>query len=173
VKPLALTALCFALLAGCGGGGNSTVAHVGGDAITTKQLDGLVAHFRTQAQREGKEFPQDGTKAFEQLRNQLLGLLVYRNELRQAAARLGAKADPNEITRRLGATGSGEQEGDPGADTFARDSVEVQLLTERIFAKVTRGIDGAAARNRRWSAFLRRLQRETKVRYEPGFEPGP
>ncbi|MDX6506238.1 MAG: SurA N-terminal domain [Gaiellaceae bacterium] len=167
-----MTALCLALLAGCGGGSNTTVAHVGGDAITTKQLDGLVSHFRTEAQREGKDFPKDGTQAFRQLRNQLLSLLVYRVELRQAAVRLGVKADPNEITRRLGATGSGEQEGDPAADTFARDSVEAQLLTEGIFAKVTRGVKSSAARNRKMAAFVARLQRQTTVRYEPGYKPG-
>jgi hypothetical protein len=54
---IAVVALTAALLAGCGGDGNKTVAHVGGEAITQKQLDAVVAHFRAEAQREGKSFP--------------------------------------------------------------------------------------------------------------------
>ena len=52
-----LLATALALLAGCGGSGNGTVAHVGDDTITQKQLDAVVAHFRTEAQREGTTFP--------------------------------------------------------------------------------------------------------------------
>jgi hypothetical protein len=178
-RSAAAAALALALLAGCGGGGGSqVVAHVGGQPIGQKQLDALVAHFRTEAQREGKPFPKEGTKAFERLRNQLLSLLVYRTELRQAAKRLGVEIDQSEVTKRLAPTGGGEQEGDPGGDTFARESVEAQLLTEGIFAKVTSGVGGkdkaerSARRNRKMAGFLARLQRETQVRYEPGFAPG-
>jgi hypothetical protein len=42
---IAVVALTAALLAGCGGSGNKTVAHVGGDTITEKQLES-VRHFR-------------------------------------------------------------------------------------------------------------------------------
>ncbi|HEV8098353.1 MAG TPA: hypothetical protein VGP56_04350 [Gaiellaceae bacterium] len=78
---LAPVALCLALLAGCGGGGDKNVAEVGGQQVTQQQLDALVAHFRRQAQLEGRDFPQEGTSGFVLLRNQLLGLLVYRTEL--------------------------------------------------------------------------------------------
>lgn len=179
MKGLAAAAFCAVLLAGCGGGGGDrAVAHVGSDAITQNQLDAIVAHFRQEAQLEGKSFPQEGTTAFTQARSQLLELLVYRTELKQAARRLGVEADPNEIGKRLAAPGGGEQEGNPGGDTFARDSVEAQLLTEGIFAKVTRGVTGAtpaeraARRNRKLAAYLAQVKRETKVRYEPGFAPG-
>jgi hypothetical protein len=90
---LALAALLLALLAGCGGGGDKTVAEVGGQKVTQQQLDALVQHFRREAQQEGKDFPKEGTSTFVQLRNQLLGLLVYRAELKQAAERLGATID--------------------------------------------------------------------------------
>ena len=84
-----LAALCLALLAGCGGGGDKTVAEVGGQQVTQQQLDALVQHFRREAQQEGKDFPQEGTSGFVQLRNQLLGLLVYRTELQQAREAAG------------------------------------------------------------------------------------
>ena len=178
---IAVVTLTAALLAGCGGSGNTTVAHVGGEAITQKQLDGVVAHFRSEAQREGKSFPAEGSATFKAQRNQLLALLVYRTELRQAADRLGVKANEDEISKRLVTVtpSGGEQEGGTGGDTFPRDSVVTQILTEGIFNKVTRGLKAptqaeiSARRNQAMTAFLARLQRQTKVRYEPGYKPGP
>lgn len=176
---MALVALTAALLAGCGGGGNTTVAHVGGETITEKQLDAVVAHFRAEAQREGKSFPDETSAAFKAQRNQLLQLIVYRTELRQAADRLGVKVSDDEVSKRLVAPPSGEQEGDSGGDTFPRDSVVTQLLTEGIFAKVTRNVKAptqaelSARRNQAMTAFVTRFQRETKVRYEPGYKPSP
>jgi SurA-like protein len=176
---IAVVALTAALLTGCGGSGNKTVAHVGGEAITGKQLDAVVAHFRAEAQREGKSFPDEKSAAFKAQRNQLLQLLVYRTELRQAADRLGVKVSDDEVSKRLAAPPSGEQEDGSGGDTFPRDSVVTQLLTEGIFAKVTRNVKAptqaelSARRNEAMNAFVARLQRETKVRYEPGYEPGP
>jgi hypothetical protein len=176
---IAVVALTAALLAGCGGSGDTTVAHVGGEAITQKQLDAVVAHFRSEFLREGKTFPDEKSAAFKPERNQLLGLLVYRTELRQAADRLGVKVSDAEVSKRLVAPGSGEQEGGTGGDTFPRDSVVTQLLTEGIFAKVTRNVKAptqaelSARRNQAMTEFVARVQRETKVRYEPGYEPGP
>jgi hypothetical protein len=167
-----------ALLAGCGGSGDKTVAHVGGEAITQQQLDAVVAHFRSEFQREGKTFPDEKSAAFKPQRNQLLGLLIYRAELRQAADRLGVKISDDEVSKRLATPAGGEQEGS-GGDTFPRDSVVTQLETEGIFAKVTRNVKAptqaelSARRNQAMAAFVARLQRETKVRYEPGYEPGP
>jgi SurA N-terminal domain len=175
---IALATLCIALVAGCGGGSKS-VAHVGSEQITQQELDALVQHFRREAQLEGKDFPKDGTSGFVQLRNQLLGLLVYRAALQQAADRLGVTVEQDTVNQRLAATQSGgEQEGDANGDTYARDSIKSELLKEGIAAKVTRGAGGktaaerAARRNRVLAAYLARLQRETKVRYEPGYAPG-
>ena len=92
-KALAAVALGVVLLAGCGGGGDGDVVQVGKTALTQKQLDAVVTHFRTVAKGEGRPFPAAATGAFRQLRNRLLGLLVYREELRQAAERLGVKVN--------------------------------------------------------------------------------
>src|SRR5689334_23030887 len=109
---LAVPALCLALLAGCGGSGDKTVAEVGGQKVTQQQLAALVQHFRREAQQEGKGFPEEGTTAFVQLRNQLLGLLVYRAELKQGAERLGVTVSDAELNNRLAAAPSrGEEEG--------------------------------------------------------------
>jgi SurA-like protein len=175
----AVVALGLLTLAGCGGGGGKSVAEVGGQKVTQQQLDALVAHFRREYQLEGREFPAEGTRTFRQVRNQLLGLLVYRTELKQAADRLGIEVSSDEVSKRLAAApGGGEEEGDANGDTFARDSTEAELLRERIAAKVARVVTGktlaerSASRNAKLTAFLARLQRETKVRYEPGYSPG-
>jgi SurA-like protein len=174
---IALAALTLAVVAGCGGNGNPTVATVGGESITQKQLDAVVAHFRSEAQREGKSFPDEKSTGFKQLRNRLLGLLVYRTELRQAADRLGLKVTDSEISKRLATPAGGEQEGNSG-DTFPRDSVASQILYERIFDRVTREVKAptqaelSARRNQAMADFVARLQRETQVSYEPGFAPG-
>jgi SurA-like protein len=174
-----LLALAAAVLAGCGGSGTTAVAHVGGQAITQEQLDAVVGHFRTEAQREGKSFPEETSAAYKELRNQLLGLLVYREEVRQAADRLGVEVSEDEISKRLASPSGGEEEGASGGDTFPRDSVVAQLLTERIFAVVTRDVKGSspaelsARRNKAMAAYFERLKRETKVRYEPGYAPSP
>jgi hypothetical protein len=177
VLAVLLAAAVFALvLLLTGGDGNPTVAHVGGQPINQKQLDAVVDHFRLEAKAEGKPFPDESSAAFERARNRLLGLLVYRAELRQAAARLGVRVSPVEVVRRLQASG---EPGETNRDSFDYGSVETQLLYQRLFAKVTRGVSApttaelAARRNRAMSRFLAGLKRETEVRYEPGFAPGP
>ena len=174
---IALATLTVVLLGGCGGNGNPTVAKVGDESITQKQLDPVVAHFRSEAQREGKSFPDEMSAGFRQLRTRLLGLLVYRSELRQAADRLGLKVTDSEISKRLATSAGGEQEGGSG-DTFPRDSVASQILYERIFDRVTRNVKArtqaelSARRNKAMADFVARLQRQAKVHYEPGFAPG-
>ena len=102
-----------------------------------------MTHFRDEAQREGKSFPQDGSAAFRAQRNQLLGLLVYRAELQQAADRLGIEVSESDVAQRLP---SGEREGDTRGDTFAHDTVESQIRLERLFARVTQGEMSASER---------------------------
>jgi hypothetical protein len=108
-------------------------------------------------------------------RNQLLGLLVYREELRQAARRLGVTVSEDEISKRLAAAGQPESE--QKGDSYAHDSIEAQLLYERIFRKLTRRVKGgtpevvSAKRNQVMAEFVAKLQRTTRVRYEPGFAP--
>lgn len=173
MKLLVVGALAAVLLAGCGGSGGDTVAHVNDEPVTREQLDALVDHFRKELQNEGRPFPDSGTSAYTQLQNHLLDLLVYRTELKQQAERLGVKVDKQELDRRVAAARSGGEEGEGGGgDTFARDSVEAQLVTEGLFAKVTRGIEDAAARNKKWADFQARFERAAEVRYEPGFGPG-
>ncbi len=176
IAPFAL-GLALALLGGCGGEKDEIVAHVGGQPITERELEPVVDHFREEAKHEGRQFPHEDTPSFRRARNRLLALLVYRVELRQAARRLGVGVSQEQVSWRLPRDGGQEENGEDEGD-FARDSVEAQLLYEGIFRKVTRDVKAptqaelSARRNRGMAGFVSRLQRETKVRYEPGYAPG-
>ena len=157
------------------GGGDKTVAHVGGEPITMSQLEAVVAHFRTEAVKEGKPFPSESSGAGKRTRNQLLGLLVYRLELRQAARRLGIDVTPVQVLKRLQVSAGSEE---ASRDSFEYGSAETQLLFEAIYRKVTSGVKAptraelSARRNEAMSRFVARLQRSATVRYEPGYAPG-
>ena len=162
-----------------GGHSDPAVAHVAGEAITREQLETAVDHFRTEAQREGIPFPDEDTARFRALRNRLLGVLVYRAELSQAARRLGISISNVQVLRRLNAAKPAGEAPEEAADRFEYATVEAQILYERIYAKVTRRITApttaelAARRNTAMKHYVDRLERETKVRYEPGYAPGP
>ncbi len=174
---LALVALGTALALDRGGDGNKAVAHVGGQTITKRQLEAVVDHFRLEAKREGKPFPADDSAAGRRTRNRLLGVLVYRAELKQAARRFGIAVMPVQVLKRLRSSGSSSGE-EAGRDAFEYGSVEAQLLYEALFRKVTAGVSAptraarSARRNEVAASYLARLRRETKVRYEPGYAPG-
>jgi hypothetical protein len=162
-----------------GGHSNPAVAHVGGEAITRDQLDTAVDHFRNQAKKEGTPFPSDNSARFRAIRNRLLGVLVYQTELSQAARRLGVGVTNIQVLRRLNGAKEPGEGGDQSSDQFEYDTVKAQMLYERIYAEVTRGVRArttvelAARRNAAMTRYIDRLKRETQVRYEPGYAPGP
>jgi SurA-like N-terminal domain len=144
----ALLVVCAAAAAtaGCGGSGDPAVAHVAGREIKKSTLDDTVTHFRTEAKREGHDFPKPGTAEYRTAQRQLLRLLIARAELEAAAAREGVHATDAEAERRLKA--SSEADPGEGPDAFAVGTVRAQLVQERLSRKVTRGISvrPAAAR---------------------------
>lgn len=155
---------------------NPAVAHVNGQAVTRDQLDTAVEHFRVQYKEEGQPFPGENSPNFRALRNRLVALLVYRAEIDQAARRLGIAVSNIQVLRKLNENSEGEEH---PTDPFAYDTVKSQLQYERIYAHVTQGISAqttaelSARRNAAMSKFVQKLKRETKVRYEPGYAPGP
>jgi hypothetical protein len=171
---IALAVGLFLALRG-GSSRDKAVAHVGGEPITKSQLEAVVTHFRTEAEQEGKPFPAESTEAGRRARNRLLGLLVYRVELRQAARRLGITVAPILVLKRLQVSAGSEE---ANRDSFEYGSAETQLLFEGLFRKVTSGVKAptrvelAARRNEAMTRFVTRLQREATVRYEPGYAPG-
>jgi hypothetical protein len=186
MTPVRLAAVALVVGAGIliglllrGGHSNPVVAHVAAGSITRDQLDTAVDHFRKEAKQEGTQFPDENTARFRAVRNRLLGVLVYRLELSQAARRLGVNVSRAQVLRRLnGSSHSGEGD-EQGGDQFEYDTVKAQMLYERIYAEVTRHITAAttaqlaARKNAAMKRYLDRLERGTQVRYEPGYAPGP
>jgi len=186
MTPLRLAAVAVlvagGILAGLllsGGHSNPAVAHVAGEAITRDQLETAVDHFREEAKREGTPFPDENTARFRALRNRLLGVLVYRAELSQAAKRLGLSVSNIQVLRRLNGAKEPGEGAEQESDQFQYDTVKSQMLYERIYAEVTRRISApttaelAARKNASMKRYIDRLKRETQVRYEPGYAPSP
>jgi replicative superfamily II helicase len=179
VRRVLLVCALIGLLAGCEGEGDEAVARVGKQTITKKRLEQTVEHFEEEAQREGKEFPDEGTADFAKAEDRLLALLVYRAELADKAESMGLEVDDETVKHRLDAGGDSEEEEGKEGKAFARDSIRAQLLYEAIYRKVTAQVEGvspaaAARRNRIAQRFIERMQHDyaNKVRYEPGYEPG-
>jgi SurA N-terminal domain len=176
VAVIAAGGLLAGLLFARGGHSSPPVAHVDDQTITRDQLAAVVDHFRKEYEAEGKPFPGEKSSNFRALQDRLLTLLVYRAELEQAASRLGINISNIQVLRTLNANSEGEEH---DTSEFAYDTVKAQLLYERIYAKVTEGISApnttelSARRNAAMTRYIDKLKRETKVRYEPGYTPGP
>jgi hypothetical protein len=138
-----LVACAATATAGCGGSGDPAVAHVAGREIKKSTLEDTITHFRTEAKSEGHEFPEPGTDEYRTVQRQLLRLLVQRAELEAAAAREGVHATDAEAEQRLAAS-SGADPGE-GPDAFAVATARAQLVQERLFARVTRGVSASTA----------------------------
>jgi hypothetical protein len=165
-----------ALVAVATGCGSTAVARVGGATITRDQLEQTVEHFREEAQREGRAFPEEGSPAFPPVRNRLLGLLVYRLQLQQAAAGLGIAVGDDQVEQRLESSSPAEEDRD--AQAFAAASVRAQLLTEAVYRRLADRIRAASAedrqarRNAALQRWLARLPSRFPPRYAKGYAPG-
>jgi hypothetical protein len=138
-------AAIYALVRG-GGSGNETVATVGRQRVTREQLDLTVDHFHEEADREGRPFPARGTAAFRAVERQSLQLLLYRARLELAAGRIGVRVSREEVERHVPppAAGGGDEEGPTirakAEAAFVRGTVRTQLLTQKVFERVTEGV---------------------------------
>jgi hypothetical protein len=176
---------------------NETVARVGDHVISKEDVERMVEHYEEEFAREGREFPEQGSPAYEQLERTALGLLVFREQLEQAAESFGIELSEEEVERRVerARESEGEAEGEEGEDFFA-GAVRTQMIREavarRLFPAVTVSDAefraAARTRNRRPTAAFRRellqerrnaalarwvtdARRTISVDYEPGWDP--
>ena len=143
IGAVAAAALVVGLLRS--GDSNAVVATVGSTEIRRDQLDLMVEHFHEEADREGRPFPDKGTKAYTEVERAALRLLIDRAAIEAAAARLGVHVTGAEVEDRLAARPGGESEesGDirvKAEGAYRRGTARAQLVTERAFAKLTAGI---------------------------------
>jgi hypothetical protein len=149
VVAVAVVAVGIAAIVRSNGGGDKTVQTVAGHEITQNDLELTVEHFHEEADREGKPFPDKGTKAYKQVEKIALGLLIDQAAIEAAAEKLGVHVAEAQVDARAGAA-SGESEG--GGDVrvkaeaaFTRATARKQLITETVFRKLTAGITVRAA----------------------------
>jgi SurA-like protein len=135
-------------LAACGGSSSKTLARVGDQKVTAEQVSALVDEVLDELRQEGKAVPAHGSKGEKALERQALAILVGRARLEQKAVDLGVTVSDDEMLNRVGAglTAEAEQEGNAA---FVASQARAQLLYEKLFARVTGGIEVTDADVRR------------------------
>jgi parvulin-like peptidyl-prolyl isomerase len=166
VLPLLLVGALGGALAGCGGSSSAAgsvpkdaVAVVGSQTVSLDDFDSLVRQEQLAAAQQSKGFPVPGTKAYDVMRDQATAYLVHSAEFKQKAAQLGITVSQQEIDRAVASLkklhfGGSEQKYEAArnaqglTEADVRANQEFQLLTNKLFKKVTRNttVSDAAVR---------------------------
>jgi parvulin-like peptidyl-prolyl isomerase len=149
---LLLCALASIGLAGCGGSSQDVpadaVAVVDGDDIARSDYEALIAQAKKSYKNQKREFPAAGSQEFQTLRNQAVQFLVQRQQFEQAADDLDIEVTDKQVDARLAQIKKqyfgGDQKKfdkqlkDQGISVAqVRNDIRSQIVSEKIFAKVT------------------------------------
>ena len=158
------TLLFCVLLVACGGG-SETVARVGDERITEDDVEAMVEFYAEEAEREGREVPAEGSEARRGVERRLLGLIVFRRQLEEAAAEeFGIELSEDEVEERVERSAEAEQEGEEGeSGGFIENAVRIQLVKEKVAAE----LGGIEALNN----WLAKVVETVPVEYEEGWNP--
>jgi parvulin-like peptidyl-prolyl isomerase len=146
--PLAL------LLAACGGGGSGSslkstdVAVVGGRHIAKTTFDEVMEQQRLSLKSQGRAFPKAGTTEYATLRTEVISVLVQNAEFAAEADKLGITVSAKDVQSQLDQIkqqyfGGSEKRYEQQlkkqgyTDAAVRDQIRTQLLSQRLFDKVT------------------------------------
>jgi foldase protein PrsA len=145
-----------ALAAGCGGGGDgsvsgSDIAVVDTIHITRSQYDALLDQAKRQYKQQGRPFPKAGTQDYAALKNQAVTVLVQQAEREVRAKQMGIDVSTDQVDARLKQIkaqyfqGSDKKYTDQLekqglSDAQVRADVKSQLIAEKVFANVTKGV---------------------------------
>ena len=146
-------ALVVALVAGCGGGGSADVkdedvAVVGSEHIDKSQFDALIGQAERSFKSQGRKFPKQGSSEYATIKNQAVTLLVQQAEREEKAADMGVELSDEDVDKRLAQIkkqyfGGSEKKYKAQlktqglSDEQVRRDIRAQLVSERIFKKVT------------------------------------
>jgi foldase protein PrsA len=154
ILTLALALLGLAV-AGCGGGSENVpdgaVALVDGEEVTKAEFDALMARAKLSYSNNKQEFPKAGTPEYRTLQNQAVAYLVQQEKYRQKADDLDVSVTEKEIDDRVDQLkqqyfGGNEKQFQDNLKTQGlteaqiRGEIESQLVSEKIYAKVTEGV---------------------------------
>lgn len=152
---LVVAALLAVFLTACGGGGSASlakndVAAVGSVHITKPDFDALLTQAKQSyaKQTPPRPFPKQGTTAYQTLQGQAVGILVQQAERESKAKSMGIKVSDAEIQTRLDQIkkqyfGGSEKRYQAQlkqqklTDAQVRNDIREQLISEKLFAKVT------------------------------------
>ena len=144
--------LAVLVLAGCGGSDQDVpadaVAIVDGEEIARSDYEALIAQAKKSYANQKREFPAAGSQEFQTLRNQAVQYLVQREEFEQKAEDLDVKVTDKQLDDRLEQIlkqyfGGDQKKLDAQlkeqgmSKQQVRGEVRAQLVSERLFAKVT------------------------------------
>ncbi len=155
VRP-ALLAILVALLAACGGDGNTSVpsnsvAVVGDQAISKAEFDDLIDYAKRSYKAQNRPFPKVGTPEYVQLRDQAMRFLVQRTQFEVKAEDLNIDVSDEAVEKRVDQYVKERHGGDRKkfdaelkaqglSDDQAQDIIRANLVQEAIFNKVTAGV---------------------------------
>jgi len=141
------------LAAGCGGSSTASlasddVAVVGSKEVTKDQFQQLMARAKKSYDAQKRDFPKAGSTEYEQLKGQAITFLVQQAEVEEQAEQLGVDVSDKDVDKEIARYkkqfygGSDEryekavkQQG--LTDEEARDAIRQQLVSKRVFDKVT------------------------------------
>ena len=104
---LSLAVVLSALLAACGGSGNSgpvsadSVARVDSTNITKANLNSVIAYAIAISKSQGQPVPKVGTAAYTTLRDQAVAFLVNNEEARQESQKLGVSVTQQDVNKQV------------------------------------------------------------------------
>jgi parvulin-like peptidyl-prolyl isomerase len=155
IPSLLFVALLALALAACGGGDDDVpsdaVAVVAGEPIAKTQFDALMRRAEAGAKAQGRKFPEAGTEEYAQLKRQAVEILTQREEYEQEADALGIEVADADVDKRLAQlkkqyfAGNDKryqnQLKDSGlTEDDLRDDIRSQLIAEKIYNEVTKGV---------------------------------
>ena len=152
-----LCALVSFALAGCGGGGGSedvppdAVAVVDGQEVAKSDYESLIAQAKKSYKNQKRDFPKAGSQEFQTLKNQAVQYLVQREQFEQEAESLDVNVTDKQVSARLAKIQKQYFGGDKKkyekqlkeqglSDKQVRNDIRAQIISERIFAKVTKDV---------------------------------
>jgi parvulin-like peptidyl-prolyl isomerase len=152
---LLLCALVLALgLAACGGDEDvpaDAVALVDGEEVAKSDFDALINQAKQSYKNQKREFPTAGSQEYQTLRNQAVQFLIQREQFEQEAADMDVEVTEKQIDARLEQIQKQYFGGDKAkyekqlkeqglSDTQVRNDIRAQIVSEKIFAQVTRDV---------------------------------
>jgi parvulin-like peptidyl-prolyl isomerase len=153
LTPIALIAL-VAALAGCGGGGaakldSGDVAVVGSEHVTQAMYAAALAEAKASLEAQGQTMPQPGSTGFQQVKTNVVDLLVQQAELALEAKNLGVTVSDAAVQTKLDALkkkyyGGSDKRYLAGlkqqgfTDAQFREYIREHLLETKLYAAITK-----------------------------------